>query len=230
MSGLQPCLEVDDLEVRRGRRLVVTAERLRLGPGTTAVVGPNGSGKSSLLRVLATVEPPATGRLLIAGSDPSLRSGLRAARRSLGYLPQAWDLPAGTRVIDAVRHGAWLHRVGDVDAVVDQALEDHDLAAHRVEALARLSGGTHRRVAIAQASLHRPAVLLLDEPTAGLDLGQRRRLWAWIRRRSATAAVLVVTHDVDEVVAHADAVVVVARGRAEALPAIDEASVAAVVG
>jgi ABC-2 type transport system ATP-binding protein len=229
MTAPAPGIVGKGLVVERHRRVVVEAASIHVEVGITAVIGPNGSGKSSLMRTLATVAPPAGGRLSIAGHDPATRRGLRGARRCLGYLPQAWDLPVGTRVIDALRHGAWLHRVGDVDAAVERALDDHALGDLRSEHLSRLSGGTHRRVAIAQATLHDPPVVLLDEPTAGLDLGQRDRLWRWLCLRSQEAAIVIITHDVEEVSAYADRAVVVADGAARALPVLDRAAVAAAV-
>ena len=229
MAGDTPSIILDDLLVERGRRAVLRDVSLALGIGINAVVGANGSGKSSLLRTLATVEPPAGGRLRISGLDPANRRGLRSIRQDLGYLPQQWDLPAGTRVIDALRHGAWLHRCVDPPAAIDAISAELELRDQWNTRLAQLSGGTRRRVAIAQSALHRPRVLLLDEPTAGLDVGQRAVLWAWLRAHASAAVVVIVTHDLDEVVAHADRAVVVSGGGARAWPVEDRNQIAAVL-
>jgi ABC-2 type transport system ATP-binding protein len=205
-------VELNGVAVRRGRRLVLHECTVSLGPGITAVVGRNGSGKTSLVRTIATVVPPAAGRLLLAGFRADRHRERQRARQALGYVPQEWALPEGARVEDALRHAAWLHRVPDADRAVAEAADRLGLASVRRERLGRLSTGTRRRVAIAQGIVHEPAVLILDEPTAGLDEVQRGVLWTVLRARAERTAVVLVTHDLDEVVQHSHTSLLVADG------------------
>lgn len=211
-AAASPSVELEDLAVRRGRRLVLERCTAQIGQGITAVVGRNGSGKTSLVRTLATVAPPAGGRLELAGHPVDRHRDRLLARRSLGYVPQEWALPGSATVEDALRHAAWLHRVADPDRAVDDALERLDLGVHRRQRLGRLSVGTRRRVAIGQAVVHHPAVLILDEPSAGLDAEQRDLLWTLLEERAERAAVLVVTHDLAEAEQRSRAILVVAGG------------------
>lgn len=205
-------VRASDLVVARGRTVVLDGIDLDLRTGLVAVVGRNGCGKSSLLRVLATLDEPRSGTLTIGGLRVDERRERGAARRLTGYLTQEWDFPRGATVQDAVRYGAWLHRVDRSGPAVDRALARHDLASVGSRRLAALSTGTRRRVGLAQATVHDPRLLLLDEPTAGLDVEQRQRLWSSLHRQCGERLAMVVTHDLLEVREHCDLVVVLADG------------------
>lgn len=176
---------------------------LSLNPGVTCLVGPNGAGKSTLLALLGGVQRPSAGRV-------ARSTGVR-----VGQLPQQNSIPGYARCSDYVEHAAWVHGLGRdrraqavARALASVGLEDR--GASRVRAL---SGGMHRRLGIAQAIVHEPTVVLLDEPTAGLDPLQRAALREVLVKMSATAAVLVSTHLVEDVRGLADRVVVLADGQ-----------------
>ncbi len=205
---------VADLTVQLGRTIALTNVTVAFSSGVTAVVGANGSGKSTLLRCMAGLVRPHAGSVHVAGHSLATPDGRRAARAALGYLSQRTDFPGSYTVREALRYGAWLHRVprAERETTVRDAVERFALTDHQVAELRTLSGGTRQRVYIALASIHRPSVLMLDEPSVGLDLAQRHALREVIHRASQDSTVVVTTHDIDDLVSMADRLVVLAEG------------------
>jgi ABC-2 type transport system ATP-binding protein len=190
-------IELAGVRVERRGRTVLDAIDLRLDRGTCVVVGGNGAGKSSLLDVMAGLLEPAAGRVEIDGLDLSLR-GRR--RPSVGLLPQHATFPERCTVAEAITYAAWLQRVpAPRSAAVDRALAAVDLVAERQVPLGRLSGGMRQRAHLAQALVHDPSVLLLDEPTAALDLVHAAALRDLLESLASTRCVVVTTHLVDDV-------------------------------
>ncbi|EMA67304.1 ABC transporter ATP-binding protein [Halorubrum distributum] len=179
---------------------------LSVGTGVTAVVGPNGSGKSTLLGVLAGAVEPTEGT--VSYPDGAPREG---TEKRVGYLPQQVPFRDGFTARETLGFYAALVD-GDPDAAL-AAVGLSDAADKRVEAL---SGGMRRLLGIAQATLGDPAVVVLDEPTSGLDPEMRERAFRAAARAGDDAAVVVSSHDLELVDAHADAVVVLRRGRVAA--------------
>jgi ABC-2 type transport system ATP-binding protein len=195
--------------VRFGGRDALCGIDLELGAGATAVVGANGAGKTTLLRVLATLIPPG-GRLEIAGEDVSTSRGLRAARRQLGFLAADPDFARGHTVEEAVTYGAWLHRMNGPERAraVDEALAAVGLEGRRRDRITALSTGLRRRAFLAQAIVHRPSVLLLDEPTAAVDPEHRGSVRRLIEQSASLRTVVFSTHLAEDVrFAAADAIV-----------------------
>ncbi len=182
--------------------------------GLITLLGPNGAGKSTLLRCLATVVTPDDGSLMVDGLDPRREPERIEIRRRLGYMPQDIGLIAGSRVFDAVEYIAVLkdhredrRRRRAVSDVLDR-VGLRDVAGERVE---RLSGGMRRRVGVAQALLGSPTLMVLDEPSAGLDPDERMRLREILTERRRSTTVFVSTHMTDEA-AISDTVLVIAGG------------------
>lgn len=182
--------------------------------GLITLLGPNGAGKSTLLRCLATVIAPDAGSLMIDGLDPRREHERIEIRRRLGYMPQDIGLIAGARVFDAVEYIAVLKELRDdrrrrraVFEVLDR-VDLREVAGERVE---RLSGGMRRRVGVAQALLGFPTLMILDEPTAGLDPDERMRLREVLTERRRSTTVFVSTHVIEEA-AISDTVLVIADG------------------
>ena len=182
--------------------------------GLITLLGPNGAGKSTLLRCLATVVAPDDGSLMIDGLDPRREPERIEIRRRLGYMPQEIGLISGAKVFDAVEYIAVLKEQRD-DRRRRRAVFDvldrvglRDVAGERVE---RLSGGMRRRVGVAQALLGSPTLMILDEPTAGLDPDERMRLREILTERRRSTTVFVSTHMTDEA-AISDTVLVIADG------------------
>ncbi|MEU5398375.1 ABC transporter ATP-binding protein [Streptomyces sp. NPDC005963] len=203
------------LTVRHRRTIALDAVDLVFNPGVHGLVGPNGAGKTSLIRVLATVVPPAAGRVELLGHDVSTHQGRTEVRRRLGYLPQEFGYYPGFTVREFVSYVAWLKEVPahTVPGAVAAAVARVGLT-HRIDAKVKtLSGGMLRRVGIAQALVNEPELLLLDEPTAGLDPEQRVEFRALLREVGTDATVIVSTHLVEDVVAACSEVTLIETGR-----------------
>jgi ABC-type multidrug transport system ATPase subunit len=194
-------VEIKDLTRRFGRNQAVAGVDLETGPGVFGLLGPNGAGKTSLLRMMATVIPPTSGRLRLLDRDPGSYESRREIRRRLGYLPQTLGYYPGFTVVEFVEYFALLKDMPSarVPAAVAAAIERVDLGSKAKAKLRTLSGGMLRRVGIAQAIVNEPELLLLDEPTAGLDPEQRVQFRALLRELGQRATVLVSTHLVEDV-------------------------------
>jgi len=194
-------VDITDLTRRFGRRQAVAGVDLEAGPGVLGLLGPNGAGKTTLLRMMATVIPPSTGRLRLLGWDPRAYGPRREVRRRLGYLPQNLGYYPGFTVAEFVEYFALLKEMpaAQVPAAVATAVEQVDLGGKARAKLRTLSGGMLRRVGIAQAIVNEPELLLLDEPTAGLDPEQRVHFRTLLRELGQRATVVVSTHLVEDV-------------------------------
>jgi len=208
-------VEISDLTRRFGRTQAVAGVSLETGPGVFGLLGPNGAGKTSLLRMMATVLPPTSGRLRLLGRDPGSFGPRREIRRRLGYLPQSLGYYPGFTVAEFVEYFALLKemRPGQVPRAVAATLEQVGLGDKARAKLRTLSGGMLRRVGIAQAIVNQPELLLLDEPTAGLDPEQRVAFRALLRDLGQRATVLVSTHLVEDVGAACTEVALMERGK-----------------
>lgn len=193
-----PLVSTTDASLELSGRFTMRAPALSFGPGVTVVLGSNGSGKTTLLQLLATVRPPGAGSLTVSGLDPASPTDVVTIRRSLGYVAQDDTVPRRQTVFDHVDLMAVMREVATTTRVrrrhVHRALVDLDLADLSGERCGRLSGGQRRRVAIAAAWSGEPSFLVLDEPDSGLDDHQTGRLGELLRRRAATATVVVATH------------------------------------
>jgi ABC-2 type transport system ATP-binding protein len=194
-------VESDKLTRRFGRTAAVADVSVKTGPGVLGLLGPNGAGKTTLLRMLATVIAPSSGRLRLLERDPRVYAQRREIRRRLGYLPQDLGYYPGFTVADFVEYFALLKEVPSarIPAAVAEAIEQVDLGERARAKLRTLSGGMLRRVGIAQAIVNSPELLLLDEPTAGLDPEQRVSFRALLRKLGEQATVIVSTHLVEDV-------------------------------
>lgn len=207
-SDAAPVARVVDLTRRYGGTLALDGANLQVHQGELiGLLGPNGAGKSTLLSLLVGLRRPTSGRCELFGGDPREP----ANRRQVGVTPQETGLPPTLRVAEVV----------DFVAAHYPVHEDRDelLGRFGLDGLARrqtggLSGGERRRLAVALAFVGRPRLVLLDEPTTGLDVEARRGLWDGIRRFHADGGtVLLTSHYLDEVEALAQRVVVLSRGR-----------------
>ncbi|MCS0639805.1 ABC transporter ATP-binding protein [Streptomyces sp. LP05-1] len=204
------------LQVRAGRkRMAVDGLDLSLGTGVHGLLGPNGAGKTTLIRALATVLRPAGGTLELFGESVGGLGEHRALRRRIGYLPQEFGYYKRFTVREFVEYLAWLKEVpkSDIPAAVQRAVERVGLADRADERMKGLSGGMVRRVGIAQAIVNDPAILLLDEPTAGLDPAQRLRFRELLQELGTDTCVAVSTHLVEDVAAACTDVVLFVGGR-----------------
>jgi ABC-2 type transport system ATP-binding protein len=208
-------IELENLVRRFGRTEAVAGVSLTQGPGVFGLLGPNGAGKTSLLRMMATVLPPTSGRIELLGRDSGSHPARREIRRRLGYLPQNLGYYPGFTVADFVEYFALLKEMPprQVPRAVAVAIERTGLSDRTRSKLKTLSGGMLRRVGIAQAIVNDPELLLLDEPTAGLDPEQRITFRSLLREIGERATVVVSTHLVEDVGAACTEVALMNQGR-----------------
>jgi ABC-2 type transport system ATP-binding protein len=189
---------------------------LSFGPGITGLLGPNGAGKTTLLRIIATVLAPDAGDVRLLGRIPATPDDLAEVRRRLGYQPQEMGFPRAFTGFGFVDYMAvlkeWTAR-GPRHDEVRRVLDLVDLGEVATKHVRALSGGQRRRVALAQAMLGDPALLLLDEPTTGVDPEQRVSLRQVLSRAGERSTVLLSTHQTEDVAALCDRVVVLDQGR-----------------
>ena len=208
-------VEATGVALRFGRTIAVARVDLQAGPGVLGLLGPNGAGKTSLLRMLATIIPPTSGRLRLLDRDPGTDARRREIRRRLGYLPQNLGYYPGFTVTEFVEYFALLKELPSarVPAAVATAIERVGLSGRAKARLRTLSGGMLRRAGIAQAIVNEPDLLLLDEPTAGLDPEQRVAFRGLLRDLGQRATVVVSTHLVEDIGAACSQVVLLDQGK-----------------
>jgi ABC-type multidrug transport system ATPase subunit len=208
-------VHAEGLRVRAGRHLAVDGLDMSLGTGVHGLLGPNGAGKTTLMRALATVVKPAGGQLTLLGQNADGRADLRRVRRGLGYLPQQFGFYPRFTVREFVEYMAWLKEMPKSagPAAVQRAIDRVGLTTKAGARMKTLSGGMLRRAGIAQAIVNDPEVLLLDEPTVGLDPEQRMDFRDLLRELGVDTCVLVSTHLVEDVVAACTDVVLMNEGR-----------------
>src|SRR5262245_10045519 len=186
---------------------------LTLGPGVLGLLGPNGAGKSTLMRILATVTRPSDGRVLWEGEDVVARPNV--LREVLGYLPQDFGVYPNLDPVEFLEYLAAARGLEPRNARrrIDQLLELVNLSDVRRRPLGGFSGGMRQRVGIAQALLNDPRLLIVDEPTGGLDPEERVRFRNLLDELAGERIVILSTHIVSDVEAVATRIALIARGR-----------------
>ena len=207
-----PAIQVEDLWFSYGRRKVLQGVSLEVHEGSfAALIGPNGAGKSTLLRLLLGIIKPQKGRIAILGRPPGKQD------QPIGYVPQGIHLPRGfpISVMDVVVMGRLgnlgiLRRPGSLDRDrAEEALDSVGMARLRHRRFQDLSGGQQQRVLIARALVSDPCLLILDEPTAGLDPAARARFYGRVcdLQRARGLTLFCASHDVEDVAQHAQIVI-----------------------
>ncbi|MGA5305230.1 ATP-binding cassette domain-containing protein [Nucisporomicrobium flavum] len=210
-------VRIQGLSKRYGSTTAVDDLDLDIGIGVTGLLGPNGAGKTTLLRCLATALAPDRGRVEAYGLDPAVGAQRTALRRRLGYLPQDPGLYPNFSAAALLDYVAVLKEMTDGRrrrAEVRRVLEEVGLTDRATVKVRKLSGGMRQRLGLAQALLGEPDLLILDEPTVGLDPEQRMLFRALISRLGETRTVLLSTHQTEDVGALCGRVVVMKQGRA----------------
>jgi ABC-2 type transport system ATP-binding protein len=185
---------------------------LRLTTGVTALVGVNGAGKSTLLTALSGARQPTVGTVLMGGAD-LYGKGRRRILPRIALMPQQLDLPQALTAFETVSLIGWMRGLNGraTRRAADAALHAVDLQERRNSRIKDLSGGMKRRIALAQALVGKPDVLLLDEPSTGLDPQQRRRMVEIVK--TLPGSVLFSSHVMEDVVDTADRVIILHEGR-----------------
>ncbi|HEX7381160.1 MAG TPA: ABC transporter ATP-binding protein [Nevskiaceae bacterium] len=209
-----PALEISGISKRYGRVQALDDVSFTIHRGEYfGLLGPNGAGKSTLINSIAGLVRPDAGHIRVLGHDT--RSDFRAARRLLGIVPQELVYDPFFKVEDVLHIQAGYYGCGpEADPWIETLIQKLDLGFKRRSSMRALSGGQKRRVMLAQALVHRPRVVILDEPTAGVDVELRRTLWAFTRELHAQGTTIVLTtHYLDEAQALCERIAIVDRGR-----------------
>ena len=196
-SGFKALVGVD-LEIRRGEIL--------------ALLGPNGAGKTTLISIICGIVTPSTGTVTVDGHD--IIADYRVTRAMIGLVPQELTTDAFETVWDTVSFSRGLFGKAPNPAHIEKVLRELSLWDKKDARIKELSGGMKRRVMIAKALSHEPAVLFLDEPTAGVDVGLRKDMWALVNAlRASGVTIILTTHYIEEAEAIADRIGVINKGR-----------------
>src|SRR5689334_17699181 len=214
-----PAVEIAHLAHRYGEREAIHDLSLSIAQREIfAVLGPNGSGKTTLFRVLSTLIPLQQGEVQILGHD--LRREASAIRSQLGIVFQSPSIDKKLTVMENVIHHGRLYGLNgrELRNRADEMLTRLGLADRRSELVEQLSGGLRRRVELATGMLHRPRLLLLDEPSTGLDPGARSDLWQYLEQvRDADGVTVVLTTHLLEEAQRADRIAIMHKGELSAL-------------
>lgn len=190
---------------------------LEVGEGEFfGLLGPNGAGKTTLISCLAGLVRPDSGSLRVMGFD--VQSEYREARRQLGVVPQELVFDPFFTVRETLRIQSGYFGIRGNDDWIDEILHNLDLTGKADTNMRRLSGGMKRRVLVAQALVHKPPVIVLDEPTAGVDVELRQGLWGFVRRLNAAGhTVILTTHYLEEAETLCGRIAMLKQGRIVAL-------------
>ena len=214
---------VSSLTKRYGAHLAVDDISFHVGKGqVVGFLGPNGAGKTTTLRILAGFLGMTRGSVQVAGHD--IETDSFEARKSIGYMPEAVPLYPEMRVVEYLAFRAELKRVARASrrAFVDEAMQKANVVDVATQLIGTLSKGYRQRVGLADALVANPPILILDEPTAGLDPNQIRDVRAVIRELAPAHTVLLSTHILSEVEASCSRVMLIAKGKLVAEGATDE--------
>jgi ABC-2 type transport system ATP-binding protein len=206
-------IEISDVTKRYGSLQALAGVSLCVEPGEFfGLLGPNGAGKTTLISILAGLVRPDSGTARIMGHD--VGGDYRAARRALGVVPQELVFDPFFTVREALTIQSGYFGLRDNRAWIDEVIENLDLADKADTNMRALSGGMKRRVLVAQALVHKPPVIVLDEPTAGVDVELRQALWRFIRRLNRDGHTIVLTtHYLEEAEALCGRVAMLKQGR-----------------
>ncbi len=215
-SGIEVAVRVEGLRKSYGRSVALDGADLRVAEGESwALLGPNGSGKTTLLRIVATVTEPSGGGAWVFGMNVLDRR--REVCRAVGYAPQAPTADLELTCAENLSFVAGLFGLSPAArrGRIAELLELFDIGEKRNALVGALSGGMRRRVELARSLIHGPRLLLLDEPSAGLDSHARERLWNLLERlrREERLTLVMATHRIEDAEGACDRVAILRRGR-----------------
>ncbi len=224
MNHRCPAIELGDVRFAYGDHQALDGVSLEVQPGEVFIfLGPNGGGKTTLFRLLSTLVPPQQGSICVLGHE--LPRQAAALRRRMGVVFQAPSLDKKLTVEENLNYQAALYglRGNQLQQRKQLLLEQLKLTDRRRQIVEQLSGGLRRRVELAKGMLHQPELLLLDEPSTGLDPGARADLWKYLLflRNELSVTIVLTTHLLEEA-ERADRIAILDRGRLVALGAPDE--------
>jgi len=212
-----PAVSIVDVVKHFGSLQALAGVSLEIEQGEFfGLLGQNGAGKTTLISSLAGLVRPDSGTLKVLGHD--VIKDFREARRLLGVVPQELVFDPFFNVRETLRIQSGYFGIRNNDAWIDEILENLDLTGKANVNMRRLSGGMKRRVLVAQALVHKPPVIVLDEPTAGVDVELRQGLWQFIRRLNGEGhTIILTTHYLEEAEALCNRIALMKQGKIVAL-------------
>jgi ABC-2 type transport system ATP-binding protein len=212
-----PAIEARDVVKRYPRVTALDGVSLQIEPGEFfGLLGPNGAGKTTLISIIAGLARATSGRVTVMGHD--VVGDYRAARRCLGVVPQELVFDPFFTVRETLRIQSGYFGLRHNDDWIDEVIANLDLRAKADTNMRALSGGMKRRVLVAQALVHRPPVIVLDEPTAGVDVELRQGLWQFVRRLNKDGHTIVLTtHYLEEAQQMCERIAMLKAGRIVAM-------------
>jgi ABC-2 type transport system ATP-binding protein len=210
-------VSIEQVEKRFGRLQALDGVSLQIAEGEFfGLLGPNGAGKTTLISCLAGLVRPDAGKIRVLGRD--VVADYRAARRLLGVVPQELVFDPFFSVRETLRIQSGYFGIRNNDDWIDEILANLDLTSKAETNMRRLSGGMKRRVLVAQALVHKPPVIVLDEPTAGVDVELRQGLWHFVQRLNREGhTVILTTHYLEEAEALCGRIAMLKQGQVVAL-------------
>lgn len=210
-------IRIDQVKKRYGSLQALGGVSLDIAQGEFfGLLGPNGAGKTTLISIIAGLARPDEGRVSIHGHD--VVTDYRSARRCLGVVPQELVFDPFFTVRETLRMQSGYFGISDNEAWIDEVLHELGLTAKADTNMRALSGGMKRRVLVAQALVHKPPVIMLDEPTAGVDVELRQTLWNFIGRLNREGhTVVLTTHYLEEAQALCNRIAMLKSGQVVAL-------------
>ncbi|MET8680423.1 ATP-binding cassette domain-containing protein [Streptomyces sp. NPDC004647] len=214
-TGSAPVAAVEGVTVQYGSLVALKSVCLGFSPGVTGLLGPNGAGKSTLLSLLSTAQQPKHGTVTLFGEQAVNRAQVRKLRERIGVLPQSFGFYPRFTALEFVEYAAWLRRMPSRQRrdQAREALQSVEMQKYADRRMGELSGGMLRRVGIAQAVVNQPALVLLDEPTVGLDPAQRVGFRTLIKNLGERTAVVMSTHLAEDVAHTCDRISVLLGGQ-----------------
>ncbi len=214
---MPPAIRISSVTKRFGTTQALAGIDLEIEQGEFfGLLGPNGAGKTTLISALAGLVRADSGSLAVMGYD--VQSAYRSARRLLGVVPQELVFDPFFTVRETLRMQSGYYGIRNNTAWIDEIIEALDLGGKADASMRTLSGGMKRRVLVAQALVHRPPVIVLDEPTAGVDVELRQTLWRFIRRLNEEGHTIVLTtHYLEEAESYCERIAMLKQGRIVAL-------------
>ena len=214
---MPPAIQIQQIHKRFGALHALRGVELAVGQGEFfALLGPNGAGKTTLINILAGLSRATSGRCTVMGHD--VVSQYQGARRALGVVPQELVYDAFFTVREMLRFQSGYFGLKRNDAWIDELLHNLGLEDRANTYTRTLSGGMKRRMLVAQALVHKPPVIVLDEPTAGVDVELRQNLWAFIQRLNRDGhTIMLTTHYLEEAQTLCNRVAMLKQGEIVAL-------------
>jgi ABC-2 type transport system ATP-binding protein len=205
-------IEVKNITKTYGSQKALDQVSFSIKPGEiVGFLGPNGAGKSTMMRILTTYMNPNQGDAWVNGNHIATQQ--KEVQQSLGYLPENNPLYLDMYVKEYLEFSASIYKITETKSRIDQVIEETGLTSHAQKKISELSKGYKQRVGLANALLHRPKVLILDEPTTGLDPNQLVDIRQLIRKVGETTTILLSTHIMQEVEAMCDRVIIINKGK-----------------